>query len=83
MGLCFELGHPLVVLVWSGMCTVRPRPRCLGFNKHVHFAVYLCVTGVHELTEPPDTSTAIGSDSETVKIQTGVSCFQENYLPLS
>ncbi len=49
----------LVALVWSGLCMVRPRPRCSGFNIQVIFVVYLCLTGVREVPEPSDTSTAI------------------------
>ena len=40
--------------------TVWPRPRCLGLYNHVNFDVYLFLTGVREVTEPSDTSTAIG-----------------------
>ncbi len=38
---------------------VRPHPRYSGLNKHVNFGVYLFLTGVREVTEPTDTSTAI------------------------
>ena len=48
---------PIVVLVWLGSCMVRPRPRCLGLNKHVNFEVNFFLTGVREVTEPSDTST--------------------------
>ncbi len=51
----------LVVLVWLGSCTVQPRLRCSGFNMQVNFVVYLCLTGVREVPEPSDTSTAIDS----------------------
>ncbi len=37
---------PMVVLVWSGSCTVHPRPRFSGVNKHVNFGVCLFLTGV-------------------------------------
>ncbi len=51
-------GKSLVLLVWSGSCTVRPRPRCSGFNMLVNFVVDLCLTGVCEVPEPSDTSMA-------------------------
>ncbi len=53
----------LVVLVWLGSGTVRPRPRCSGLNKHVNFGVCLFLTGVREVPEPSGTSTAIGYTS--------------------
>ena len=45
-------------LVWLGSCTVRPRPRCSGLDKHVNLGVCLFLTGVREVPEPSDTSTA-------------------------
>ncbi len=60
----FKLGNslpPLVVLVWLGSGTVRPRPRCSGLNKHVNFGVCLFLTGVRVVPKPSDTSTTIGS----------------------
>ncbi len=38
----------MVVLLWLGS----------GLNKHVNFGVYLFLTGLREVTEPSDTSTA-------------------------
>ena len=46
---------------------VRPRPRCSGLNKHVNFGVCLFLTGVREVPESSDTSTAIGSKSPRPK----------------
>ncbi len=48
----------LVVLVWLGSGMVRPHSRCLGLNKHVNFGVCLFLTGVREVPEPSDPSTA-------------------------
>ncbi len=54
----------MVVLVWSGSCMVRPRPRYSGLNKHVNFGVCLFLTGVLEVPEPSHTSTANGFHRE-------------------
>ncbi len=35
-------------------------PEVSGLNKHVNFGVYLFLTGVREVIEPSDTSTAVG-----------------------
>ena len=40
--------------------TLRARPRCLGVNKHIDLGLCLFLTVVREMTELPDTSTAIG-----------------------
>ena len=57
----FHKGIPtLVVLVWSGSCMVRPRPRCSGFNIQVNLVVCFCLTGVREVLEPSDTSSTTG-----------------------
>ena len=72
--------YSLVVLVWSGSCTVCARPRCSGVNKHVIFGVCLFLTGIREVTEPSDTSTAIDA--------LGCACMVRHlvlgeYLPIS
>ena len=45
----------MVVLVWSGSCTVRPRRS--DVNKQMDLVFYLFLTGVREVAEPSDTST--------------------------
>ena len=35
----------MVVLMWSGSCTVRPRPRCSGVNKHVNLCLLVSYRG--------------------------------------
>ncbi len=49
--------------MWLGSGIVRPRPRCSGHNKHVNFGVCLFLTGLREVPEPSDTSTASGHAS--------------------
>ncbi len=44
--------------MWLGSGMVRPHSRCLGLNKHVNFGVCLFLTGVREVPEPSDPSTA-------------------------
>ena len=41
----------MVVLMWLGSCTVRPRPRCSGLNKHVNFGICLFLTGLREVLQ--------------------------------